>query len=296
MSTSEEASHLFANDKIATEHKRLNIQHRFVNTFGPPEQIHPSIPKDQIILVADIATGTGVWLQDLATVLSKIPLRSDGSRQYVGFDISRDLFPSSYDSSFSYVQHNALCPFPDEHLGKYDLVHARFLIAALKEDEIRIALENVLELLAPGGYIQWDEWDFPDIQLPSASPAVKQTLADFLDFSTSIGFSPDIASVLHSELSQDSTIDQYILSKTTWYSLKDEGTKKNSRDVAREWWIGAVRSLWPVMLAMTQSGQVRPRNEVEGMVGENVAMMERVCNFLYSPYMIFRVSLLVDEW
>ncbi|PVH74335.1 hypothetical protein DL98DRAFT_575679 [Cadophora sp. DSE1049] len=274
MSTSEETSYLLNKNKTATESKRLNIQHSFINTFGPPEQIHPSIPQDQIIRVADIATGTGIWLEDLSTILSKNPLSGSKPRQYVGFDISRDFFPSSHDSNFSYVQHNVLRSFPDEHLGKYDLVHVRLLIAALKEDEIPIALENVLELLAPGGYIQWDEWDFPAVQLPSASPAVKQTLTDFLDFCTALGFSRDIANALHSELSQDSTIDQHFLSKTTWYSLKDEDTKERSRDVAREWWIGAVKSLWPVMLARTESGEVRPQNEVQRIVGDKVGIME----------------------
>ena len=80
-------------------------------------------------------------------MLSKTPTSDSKPRQYVGFDISREFFPSNHDSSFNYVQHNVLRPFPDEHLGKYDLVHARLLIAALKEDEIPIALENVLELL-----------------------------------------------------------------------------------------------------------------------------------------------------
>ncbi|KAH7371769.1 hypothetical protein BKA64DRAFT_689469 [Cadophora sp. MPI-SDFR-AT-0126] len=274
MSTSEETSYLLNKNKTATESKRLNIQHHFINAFGPPEQIHPSIPKDQIIRVADIATGTGIWLEHLSAILSKTPLSGDSPRQYVGFDISRDFFPSSYDSSFRYVQHNVLRSFPEEHLGKYDLVHVRLLIAALKEDEIPIALENVLELLAPGGYIQWDEWDFPAVQLPSASPAVKQTLTDFLDFCDSLGFSRDISSILHSELSQDSTIDQYFLSKSTWYSLKDEETKERSKDVAREWWIGAAKSLWPIMLAKTKSGEARSPNEIRRITGEKVGVMK----------------------
>jgi len=274
MSTSEDTSDILKKNRSATENDRLNVQHRFINTFGPPEQIHPSIPKDQIIRVADIATGTGVWLENLSTVLSKTPTSDSKPRQYVGFDISREFFPSNHDSSFNYVQHNVLRPFPDEHLGKYDLVHARLLIAALKEDEIPIALENVLELLAPGGYIQWDEWDFAGVQLPSASSAVKQTLTDFVDFSTSLGYSRDIASTLHSELSQDSTIDQHFLSKTRWYSLKDEETKKMSKDVAREWWIGTVKSLWPIMLARTESGEIRQQSEIQRIVEEKMSIME----------------------
>ncbi|KAG4437423.1 hypothetical protein IFR05_007105 [Cadophora sp. M221] len=256
----------------------LNIQHRFINTFGPPEQIHPSIPKDRILRIADVATGTGVWLQDLSTILSKSLTSANQPRQYIGFDISREFFPKDRPSDFSYVQHNVLRPFPDEHIGKYNLVHVRLLIAALKEDEIPIALENVVELLAPGGYIQWDEWDFPSIQLPSAPPTVKQTLTDFLDFCISLGFAPDIASNLHSELSQDSTMDQHFLSKTTWYSLKDEATTEKSRDVGRVWWLGAVKSLWPIMLARKENGEMRDEGEIRRIVGEKVGIMEEWFN------------------
>ncbi|KAL2059990.1 hypothetical protein VTL71DRAFT_9812 [Oculimacula yallundae] len=274
MATSEESSYMLSKNKTAEESKRLNIQHGFINTFGPPEQIHPSIPKGQITRIADIATGTGIWIQDLSTILSKTPAANNQPRQYVGFDISREFFPKEHGEEFRYVQHNVLRPFPDEHLGKYDLVHVRLLVAALKEDEIPIALENVMELLAPGGYIQWDEWDFPSIQLPSAPPPVMQTLTDFLTFCTSLGFAADIASILHSELSQDSSIDQHFLSKSTWYSLKDEETKEKSRDVARVWWIGAVRSLWPIMLARNERGDVRSPEELGRVVQEKVVVME----------------------
>ncbi|KAH6711725.1 hypothetical protein BKA61DRAFT_611486 [Leptodontidium sp. MPI-SDFR-AT-0119] len=273
MSTPEETSYILNKNKTTEESRRLNIQHRFINTFGPPEQIHPSIPKDRICRIADIATGTGVWLQDLSTILSKTPTSSNESRQYVGFDISRDFFPKGHTSDFSYVQHNVLRPFPDEHLGKYDFVHVRLLIAALKEDDIPIALENVVELLAPGGYIQWDEWDFPSIQLPSAPPTVKQTLTDFLDFCTPLGFARDIARNLHNELSQDSTIDQHFLSKTTWYSLRDEETMERSRDVARVWWLGAVKSLWPIILARKENGEAREEGGIRRIVGEKVGIM-----------------------
>jgi hypothetical protein len=86
------------------------------------------------------------------------------------------------------------------------------------------------------------------------------------------------------------------LSKTTWYSLKDEDTKERSRDVAREWWIGAVKSLWPVMLARTESGEVRPQNEVQRIVGDKVGIMEGVCSIPRPLLWYFWVCLFMDEW
>lgn len=41
-----------------------------------------------------------------------------------------------------------LKPFPAEHLGRYDLVHVRLVIAALKEGDYSIAVENLQSLLS----------------------------------------------------------------------------------------------------------------------------------------------------
>ena len=38
-------------------------------------------------------------------------------------------------------------PFPAEHLGKYDLVHVRLLVQALKETDVQSAVRNVTALL-----------------------------------------------------------------------------------------------------------------------------------------------------
>ncbi|CZT04071.1 hypothetical protein WAI453_011113 [Rhynchosporium graminicola] len=274
MSDPEEISYMLRENKTADESRRLDTQHSFINTFGPPEQIHSSIPKDGIVRIADIATGTGIFMQDLSAILSKTPTFDNRPRQYVGFDISRDFFPETHSEEFTYVQHNVLRSFPEEHLGKYDLVHVRLLVAALKKDEIPIALENVVELLAPGGYIQWDEWDFPSIQLPSAPAPVLQTMDDFIKFCASLGFARDIGSMLHSELSQDSTIDQHFLSKSRWYNLRDEETKEKSGEMARVWWVGAVRSLWPIMLARDERGVVREKEVVGRLVEEKVGVMK----------------------
>jgi hypothetical protein len=52
--------------------------------------------------------------------------------------------------------HDLLEPFPVEYHGKYDLVHLRFLLAALKEDDVKIAVKNIVALLSmildPAGY------------------------------------------------------------------------------------------------------------------------------------------------
>lgn len=44
--------------------------------------------------------------------------------------------------------------------GKYDVVHLRLLITAMLPEEWEPAVRNVLTLLKPGGFLQWDECDF----------------------------------------------------------------------------------------------------------------------------------------
>jgi len=123
---------------------RLDNQHHFINTFGPKNIIHPSLPKDQIIRVADIATGTGIWLEDLSSVLPVVPGKET---QFDGFDISDKFFPEDHLENFKFVKYNILQPFPEQYWGEYDTVHVRLLIAALKEHEIPVAVENVLQLV-----------------------------------------------------------------------------------------------------------------------------------------------------
>ncbi|KAL1998550.1 hypothetical protein VTN02DRAFT_5977 [Thermoascus thermophilus] len=115
------------------ESERLNDQHNYLVELFGGNVIHPSIPKDRLFDVADIATGTGIWLKDVSTILDAIP--TDRPRYYHGFDISADQFPSADgrgDLHFS-VQ-DAMKPFPAEHLNRYDLVHVRLLIGALKDE------------------------------------------------------------------------------------------------------------------------------------------------------------------
>jgi len=47
-----------------------------------------------------------------------------------------------------------------------------------------------------------------------------------------------------------------------------------SKDVAREWWIGTVKSLWPIMLARTESGEIRQQSEIQRIVEEKMSIME----------------------
>ncbi|KAJ5648057.1 hypothetical protein N7490_004429 [Penicillium lividum] len=116
--------------------------------------IHPTISKE-IRAVADIATGTGIWLKDVSKVLEP---ESQGSVYYHGFDISSQQFPKQQDN-IEFSVHDITKPFPEEHHNRYDLVHVRLLIAAIDKDDYRASIENVNAILKPGGHLQWEEID-----------------------------------------------------------------------------------------------------------------------------------------
>ncbi|KAF2671164.1 S-adenosyl-L-methionine-dependent methyltransferase [Microthyrium microscopicum] len=116
-------------------------------------EIHPtataSLPPNATI--ADIGTGTGIWLLDIA--------RTNPSYVLHGFDISAAQIHPDFNSSSNLHFHlsDFKQPFPPELLGTFDLVHARLLIFALQAEEWAPAVANLTTLLKPGGYLQWEE-------------------------------------------------------------------------------------------------------------------------------------------
>lgn len=48
---------------------------------------------------------------------------------------------------------------PDDLVEKYDVVHIRHFVCVVKGNDPTPLLRNLLRMLKPGGFIQWDEWD-----------------------------------------------------------------------------------------------------------------------------------------
>ncbi|EMR64984.1 hypothetical protein UCREL1_8049 [Eutypa lata UCREL1] len=54
---------------------------------------------------------------------------------------------------------------------KYDLVHVRLLVAAMLPDEWEPAVRNLVQLLKPGGFLQWEECDFVSAEHLKGNPS-----------------------------------------------------------------------------------------------------------------------------
>ncbi|KAI1758443.1 S-adenosyl-L-methionine-dependent methyltransferase [Xylaria castorea] len=129
---------------------RLDEQHFFTTkTLG--FLIHPSIPiTSPTVKIADIGTGTGIWLFDIAKSLPP-------TCQLTGFDITSAAFPppQSWPPNVSFKTQDMLLPLPASEIGTYDIVAVRFVSSATTRAEWARAIENLIKLLKPGGWLQW---------------------------------------------------------------------------------------------------------------------------------------------
>jgi SAM-dependent methyltransferase len=119
--------------------------------------VHPSLATrlDRFSRIADIGTGTGIYLIELSRQLPAT-CRLDG------FDISDVQYPSpeALPANVSLALQNAKQAFPAALKGKYGLVHLRLLMSAMEKDDWEVVAANAVRLLKPGGAIQWAEGDF----------------------------------------------------------------------------------------------------------------------------------------
>ncbi|KAJ0423037.1 S-adenosyl-L-methionine-dependent methyltransferase [Aspergillus carlsbadensis] len=150
------------------ESRRLNEQHKFLLDVVDGA-IDRDVPLDNISAVADVATGTGIWLWDAKQILDQKAGESS-SRSYHGFDISPAQFPSTPQGIELSVQ-DVFQPFPAEFINRFDLVHVRLMVTAFPESKFQEAVENVLTILKPGGYLQWVEIDFSTVEAQTNTDA-----------------------------------------------------------------------------------------------------------------------------
>ncbi|KAL4968124.1 class I SAM-dependent methyltransferase [Aspergillus stella-maris] len=158
----DESLYLFEADE--EERARLNNQHRVLVHIIDKKILHAPIDASAITNVVDVGTGTGIWLDALAAHLDP-PAASKSDqriqRHYDGLDMTAAHFPSPrvHPDNFAYDVWNILHPVPEDRKGKYDLVHVRLLAAAFARGQVATAVDNLVQLLRPGGWIQWEELD-----------------------------------------------------------------------------------------------------------------------------------------
>ncbi|KAF2491430.1 hypothetical protein BU16DRAFT_529954 [Lophium mytilinum] len=142
----EEYSHVPDDGYILQRHyaasARLNLQHHlYRQSIG--YLLHPCIPINEHMKVADIACGTGIWLLDLADQL-------DTNATLDGFDISADQFPhaSTLPPKVRFSVLDGTKEIPEELVGKYDVVRVSLIVLVVKDGEPGGWIENLMRMLS----------------------------------------------------------------------------------------------------------------------------------------------------
>ncbi|KAK6544325.1 hypothetical protein TWF694_001025 [Orbilia ellipsospora] len=153
------------------EKARLNIQHRvFVENLGfllPPSILGPSGSEN--LVIADIATGTGIWIEELSKSLPP-------SCVLHGYDITDRQFPNpaNIPPNLKFSLLDIFEPIPEALYEKYDIVHIRLLCMVLKVNEWYNVIANIRKLIKPGGYLVWTDGNPGSVRPHPPTPIAAQ--------------------------------------------------------------------------------------------------------------------------
>ncbi|KAI1396141.1 UMTA methyltransferase family protein [Hypoxylon fuscum] len=101
--------------------------------------IHPKIPiEKENLRVADIGSGTGIWLIDASEILPK-------SAQLHGLDISFDATPAVgvLPANMTLRHWNVKDPVPEDLIGVFDIIQVRFFVFVLLREEVPAVVEKL---------------------------------------------------------------------------------------------------------------------------------------------------------
>ena len=96
--------------------------------------------------MADVGTGTGIWLQGVARD-PRFAGNEPKTPEFVGLDISSQQFSRETAPGMNFVIQSITEQFPQLYHGKFDLVHVRFLSNAIKAQDMAKVVENVVRIL-----------------------------------------------------------------------------------------------------------------------------------------------------
>lgn len=128
--------------------------------------IHPSIPTHGKSVIADVASGTGMWLIDVARELPTAQL--DG----FDHDLAQAPHPKWLPPNIRMRHWNIFDELPTDLVGQYDIVHVRLLVLVIEQGNPRPVIRKLLTMLKPGGYLQWDELDCVHMHVKKVDPHV----------------------------------------------------------------------------------------------------------------------------
>ncbi|KIW33137.1 uncharacterized protein PV07_00008 [Cladophialophora immunda] len=144
--------------RTAPDASRLCYQH-FLWREVYKSNIHPSIDlSDRSDLrIAELAAGHCLWAMQVAEEYPHAQVEAS--------DISLGLAPPKPDlpPNLSVSKFSFFDAVPEKWKGAFDLVHVRLVIQPFGGyQDPRAVLQKFVSMLKPGGYLQWDEYDYFD--------------------------------------------------------------------------------------------------------------------------------------
>ncbi|KAH9055289.1 hypothetical protein EDB87DRAFT_1688405 [Lactarius vividus] len=137
---------------------RLKTQYLHFKTVFGSNTVPPVVNINLVTKVIDVATGTGAWALDFVSQ----PNVRDRDVQVFACDISSAKFPQENNpdvDKISFFEHDVTKPFPDQMLRTFDLVNMSCMCLALTAQGWKSALQNLRDLLKPGGHLTLREID-----------------------------------------------------------------------------------------------------------------------------------------
>ena len=155
-------------DRSYSAASRLNLQfYLWKNTLT--FNLHPSIPALKgNARIADIATGTGIWLLDLA---QEVP----ATVQMDGMDITLSQAPPKQwlPSNISMRAWDMFEDVPEDLVGRFDVVHVRLVLLVIPNNDAVPVIKNLAKMLKPSGHLQWEELNSFEHRVVTVSPSIR---------------------------------------------------------------------------------------------------------------------------
>ncbi|KAL8722224.1 MAG: hypothetical protein Q9225_001269 [Loekoesia sp. 1 TL-2023] len=162
---------------------RLNAQHLlWKEQLG--YVIHPKVSIIENMKVADVGAGTGyfnivnaqqlaadlhgrIWLVEVANILPP-------SSELHGYDIDVSQFPPKQwlPKNVFTLSWDAFSEVPAAMVEQYDIIHIGIFMLLIANNNPLPILKNLMRMLKPGGYLQWDELDWATKRIVRADPSI----------------------------------------------------------------------------------------------------------------------------
>ncbi|KGO45652.1 hypothetical protein PEX1_011060 [Penicillium expansum] len=240
--------------------------------------LHPAIKQHDRMRIADVGTGTGIWLRDLAAIL---PITC----QLDGFDLSDVMFPrkNALPENITFHHQNLLAPFPDEYLGEYDVVNVRVMLVALSDVEWEPAVRNLMTLLKPGGHLQWIDCPAHECVLKGEPEGKRATNARYaLDVFqrtlVSLGKTPNVAA-LHGTF-QKSGLESC---EERIYTLDNPGTREDLNLTV----VGGIQHFLTAALKMHKLDEIQSVDQITALREAMLSDLHSLaCYFCFDVFVI----------